>query len=68
MALKWTPITPKINPNSSNSSILIGQPGGGIAYSIGIVNIFGVDYVVRKNHDDSLPIVLCRYDEREKIK
>lgn len=63
MTLKWNPITTKINPNSS---IIIGQSGGGIAYSTGIVNIFGVDYVVRKNHDDSLPIVLYRCDEKIK--
>lgn len=63
MALKWNPVNVKIN---EQQSLVIGQAGRGIAYSTGIVNIFGVDYVVRKNHDDSLPIVLYRCDEKIK--
>ena len=61
MALKWNPVNAKIN---EQSSLVIGQSGGGIAYSTGIVNIFGVDYVVRKNHDDSLPVVLYKVEKK----
>lgn len=61
MALKWDPVNVKIN---EQPSLVIGQSGGGIAYSTGIVNIFGVDYVVRKNHDDSLPVVLYKVEKK----